>query len=123
MLILLAGNPSRPAKLRSQSATDGMAARGGVGAVSSTGLTLSAQPTLEKPSRLVPMSPASTIKFKLPSRPHSFIEGSEMQDSSNSSGSGAEPNAARPNSQPAGGWLPRLWSRKRMEAADERDFA
>ncbi|KAG7008900.1 hypothetical protein G7Y79_00004g014840 [Physcia stellaris] len=110
------GKSERPARLRSQSATDGMAARGGLGPLSPNGPILSPQST---------MSPKTTIKIEARSRPRSLIEKADAQDSSNSSASAAEPIAAVPpksDARPSNGWLPRLWNRKSKVAADDREL-
>ena len=121
-MINLAEGPSRPIKPRSQSASEGFAARGGLGPISPQGPPLSSQPTLENPSRLVvPMSPGATIKIEVPSKAPSFVEKIEPQNSNNSSGTGAEPAPPPKKSQHTMGWLTLLWNRRRSQTAHEQE--
>ena len=107
----------RPRKPRSQSATEGMAARGGFGPLSPGGPysgMLSSPPTFEQQPRLiVPTNTNSTVKIELPSKARSFIEQQENEKSNSSSGSGADTKPQQGRERRDGGWLTRSWNRKR----------
>lgn len=119
--------PGQTRKPRSQSATEGMAARGGFGPMSPGGpnsLLLSSHSTLEQPPRLiVPTNTNSTVKIELPHRPISFIEPPEPGKDSSSSGSGAEVGSkTRRGNDEGNGWFSRVLSRKPRNAPDEKEL-
>lgn len=120
----LDGKSSKPVKLRSQSASDGMAARGGLGPLSPQGPPLSPQITIEDTSRLtIPANLSSTIKIETTNRPRAFVEKTGMQESSNSSGSGAELKRPRTGNEPRSSWLlPRLLNRQSNQASDDSEL-
>ena len=101
-----------------------MAARGGLGPLSPQGPPLSSQITPENTLRLnVPTNLNSTIKIENSNRPRSFVEKTEVQESSNSSGSGAELNRPRTGSESRSSWrLPRLLNRKSNQASDDSEL-
>lgn len=113
---------ARPRKLRSQSAADAMAARGGFGPMSPNSGKLSSPPTFEnQPRVIVPTNTNSTVKIEIPKRPMSFVEQQEKQNSNSSSGSGAE--MTQPiNDGGQGGWLSRIWHRGDKNGAGEKEL-
>lgn len=110
-------------KLRSQSAMEGMAARGGFGPPSPGGHhfpLLSPQSTLESPRRLiVPTNTNSSVKFELP-RKQTFLEQPAQERDHSSSGSGAELTAKERQAWDGNsGWLSRLLSRRPKSSPDD----
>ena len=124
LVMISAGKPGKQVKLKSQSASDGMAARGGFGPLSPQWPLLSPQTTIENTSRLTaPTNFNSTIKIDASNRPRSFVEKNEVQESRNSSGSGAELSRPRTGSESRSSWLPsRLLNRKSIQESDDREF-
>jgi len=108
---------ARPRKLRSQSAADAMAARGGFGPLSPGGPNsgkLSSPPTFEQQPRvIVPTKTNSTVKIEISKRPRSFIEQQEQEKSNSNSSSGSGAETTKPmNHGEQGGWLSRIWRRR-----------
>ena len=115
----------RPRQPRSQSAAEGMAARGGFGPLSPGGPSsgmLSSPPTFERQPRLiVPTNTNSTVKIEIPGKDPSFIERQDNNKSNSSSGSGAE-TEQQTRERRQGGWLSRVWNRKEKKNVDEKEL-
>jgi len=117
---------ARPRKLRSQSAADAMAARGGFGPMSpggpNLGMPSSPPPFEQRPRVIIPTNTKSTVKIEIPKRPVSFIEQQEQEKSNSSSGSGAETTQQMGNGVEGGGWLSRLWRRRDNSGVGEKEL-